>query len=134
MLLTKKSEYALLSLLYIPKHKEPINVDILSKELQISKSFLAKIMQNLAKANLVISHRGVNGGFVLNKPIEELTILEIVVAAEEKNPMVFECSDAISSCPNNKAKICTIWSLLNNLQFKVNDLLAKLTLKDIEHE
>ena len=45
-------------------------------------------MQNLAKANLVISHRGVNGGFVLNKPIEELTILEIVVAAEEKNPMV----------------------------------------------
>ena len=134
MLLTKKSEYALLSLLSISKHKEPINVDILSKELQISKSFLAKIMQNLAKANLVVSHRGVNGGFVLNKPIEELTILEIVVAAEEKNPMVFECSDAISSCPNNKAKICTIWPLLNNLQFKVNDLLAKLTLKDIEHE
>ena len=102
MLLTKKSEYALLSLISISKQKEPINVDILSKELQISKSFLAKIMQNLAKANLVISHRGVNGGFVLNKPIDELTILEIVVAAEEKNPMVFECSDAISSCPNNK--------------------------------
>ena len=56
------------------------------------------------------------------------------MAAEEKNPMVFECSDAISSCPNNKAKLCTIWPLLNNLQFKVNDLLAKLTLKDIEHE
>ena len=134
MLLTKKSEYALLSLISISKQKEPINVDILSKELQISKSFLAKIMQNLAKANLVISHRGVNGGFVLNKPIDELTILEIVVAAEEKNPMVFECSDAISSCPNNKAKLCTIRPLLNNLQFKVNDLLAKLTLKDIEHE
>ena len=134
MLLTKKSEYALLSLIAIAKSDEAKNVDELSRDLNISKSFLAKIMQNLAKANLVISHRGVNGGFVLNKPIEELTILEIVVAAEEKNPMVFECSDAISSCPNNKAKICTIWPLLNNLQFKVNDLLAKLTLKDIEHE
>lgn len=134
MLLTKKSEYALLSLIAIAKSDEPKNVDELSRELNISKSFLAKIMQNLAKQNLVISHRGVNGGFVLNKPIEELTILEIVVAAEEKNPMVFECSDAISSCPNNKAKLCTIWPLLNNLQFKVNDLLAKLTLKDIEHE
>ena len=134
MLLTKKSEYALLSLIAIAKSDEAKNVDELSRELNISKSFLAKIMQNLAKANLVISHRGVNGGFVLNKPIDELTILEIVVAAEEKNPMVFECSDAISSCPNNKAKICTIWPLLNNLQFKVNDLLAKLTLKDIEHE
>ena len=45
MLLTKKSEYALLSLISISKQKEPINVDILSKELQISKSFLAKIKQ-----------------------------------------------------------------------------------------
>lgn len=131
MLLTKKSEYALLSLISISKHEEPINVDILSKELEISKSFLAKIMQNLAKEGLVVSHRGVNGGFTLSKPIDSITILEIVIAAEEKNPMVFECSDSINSCPNNKAKLCTIWPLLNNLQFKVNDFLAKLTLKDI---
>ncbi|HJE03187.1 HTH-type transcriptional regulator IscR [Aliarcobacter thereius] len=131
MLLTKKSEYALLSLISISKHEEPINVDQLSKELEISKSFLAKIMQNLAKEGLVVSHRGVNGGFTLNKPIDELTILEIVVAAEERTPMVFECSDSISSCPNNKAKLCNIWPFLNNLQFKVNDFLSQLTLKDI---
>ena len=57
MLLTKKSEYALLSLIYISKQEEPINVDFLSKELEISKSFLAKIMQSLAKDGLVTSHR-----------------------------------------------------------------------------
>ena len=67
MLLTKKSEYALLSLIAIAKSDEPKNVDELSKELNISKSFLAKIMQNLAKQNLVVSHRGVNGGFALSK-------------------------------------------------------------------
>lgn len=67
MLLTKKSEYALLSLISIAKSDEAKNVDVLSKELNISKSFLAKIMQNLAKQGLVISHRGVNGGFSLNK-------------------------------------------------------------------
>lgn len=131
MLLTKKSEYALLSLISIAKHTDPVNVDALSKELDISKSFLAKIMQNLAKQDLVHSHRGVNGGFSLKKPIDEITIREIVVAAEERNPMVFECSDSIQSCPNNKAKICNIWPLLNNLQLKVNDFLDKLTLKDI---
>ena len=131
MLLTKKSEYALLSLLSISKHKEPINVDILSKELQISKSFLAKIMQNLAKQNLVISHRGVNGGFALNKSWENITILEIVVAAEEKTPSVFECSPSPDNCPNQVAMLCTIWPLLNNLQLKINDFLEKLTLKDI---
>jgi len=132
MLLTKKSEYALLSLISISKHAEPVNVDILSKELEISKSFLAKIMQNLAKEGLVVSHRGVNGGFVLNKPIDKLTILEVVIAAEERSPMVFECSHSLDSCPGNRAKLCTIWPLLNNLQHKVNDLLSTLTLKDIE--
>ena len=131
MLLTKKSEYALLSLISIAKSEEPKNVDELSRELNISKSFLAKIMQNLAKQGVVISHRGVNGGFSLNKSWEIITILEIVIAAEEKIPSVFECSPSAQSCPNQVAMLCTIWPLLNNLQLKINDFLEKLTLKDI---
>ena len=131
MLLTKKSEYALLSLISIAKGNEAKNVDELSRELNISKSFLAKIMQNLAKHNLVISHRGVNGGFALNKSWETITILEIVVAAEEKLPSVFECSPSADNCPNQVAMLCTIWPLLNNLQIRINDFLEKLTLKDI---
>ena len=131
MLLTKKSEYALLSLISIAKSNEPKNVDELSRELNISKSFLAKIMQNLAKQNLVISHRGVNGGFALNKSWELITILEIVIAAEEKIPSVFECSPSADNCPNQVAMLCTIWPLLNNLQIRINDFLEKLTLKDI---
>ncbi len=131
MLLTKKSEYALLSLISIAKGNEAKNVDELSRELNISKSFLAKIMQNLAKHNLVTSHRGVNGGFALSKSWETITILEIVVAAEEKLPSVFECSPSMDNCPNQIATLCTIWPLLNNLQLKINDFLEKLTLKDI---
>jgi Rrf2 family protein len=131
MLLTKKSEYALLSLISIAKSNEPKNVDELSRELNISKSFLAKIMQNLAKQNLVISHRGVNGGFSLTKTWENITILEIVIAAEEKPPSVFECSPSPDNCPNQVAMLCTVWPLLNNLQMKINDFLEKLTLKDI---
>ena len=42
MLLTKKSEYALLSLVSIAKSDHPKNVEVLSNELNISKSFLAK--------------------------------------------------------------------------------------------
>ncbi len=131
MLLTKKSEYALLSLISIAKQNEPKNVDVLSKELNISKSFLAKIMQNLAKYEIVKSYKGVNGGFVLNKPYDEITILEITTAAEEKIPSVFECSPSVHSCPSELGNCCTIWPLLNNLQAKINIFLQDLTLKDI---
>jgi Rrf2 family protein len=131
MLLTKKSEYALLSLISIAKSDEPKNVDVLSRELNISKSFLAKIMQNLAKYEIVKSYKGVNGGFVLNKPYDHITILEITTAAEEKIPSVFECSPSITSCPSDIGSCCTIWPLLNNLQSKINLFLKELTLKDI---
>lgn len=131
MLLTKKSEYALLSLISIAKSDIPKNVDELSRELNIPKSFLAKIMQNLAKNDIVISHRGVNGGFILKKPYDEITILEITTVAEEKIPSVFECSPSISCCPSDIANVCGLWPVLNNLQNRINNFLEELTLKDI---
>ncbi len=131
MLLTKKSEYALLSLISIAKSDRAKNVDELSKELRIPKSFLAKIMQNLAKNEIVISQRGVNGGFVLAKPYDQLTIFSITSAAEERIPSVFECAPSMDSCPSDAGSLCSIWPLLNNLQGKINIFLEELTLKDI---
>lgn len=131
MLLTKKSEYALLSLISIAKSDSPKNVDALSRELTIPKSFLAKIMQNLAKNDIVVSHRGVNGGFSLKKPYDEITILEITTVAEERIPSVFECSPSMSSCPSDIGSACSVWPLLNNLQGRINIFLEELTLKDI---
>lgn len=131
MLLTKKSEYALLSLVSMAQSDIPKNVEMLSTELSISKSFLAKILQNLAKNGILNSYKGNNGGFTLKKPCDELTILEITTIAEQKTPTVFECTTTLGTCEGNKEGKCTIFPLLNNLQFKINDFLNQLTLKDI---
>jgi len=131
MLLTKKSEYALLSLVSIAQSGTPKNVDLLAKELNISKSFLAKILQNLAKNDILNSYKGNNGGFTLKKSCEELTILEITTIAEQKLPTVFECTTTQTVCEGNREGQCTIFPLLNNLQVKINDFLNHLTLKDI---
>ena len=69
MLFTKASEYAMLSLILLSQAKHPKDVDTISSELGISKSFLAKILQNLAKEGILHSFKGANGGFVLaDKP------------------------------------------------------------------
>ncbi len=131
MLLTKKSEYALLSLVSIAKSSEPKNVEVLAKELGISKSFLAKILQNLAKHDILNSFKGNNGGFTLKKSCDQLTILEITTIAEEKTPSVFECTTEKGSCSSSFNGTCTVFPLLANLQHKINDFLGELTLKDI---
>ena len=131
MLLTKKSEYALLSLVSIAKSKDPKNVEVLANELGISKSFLAKILQNLAKHNILNSYKGNNGGFTLKKSCSELTILEIITIAEEKTPSVFECTSAAGNCSSSFNGLCSVFPLLANLQNKINGFLENLTLEDI---
>ena len=131
MLLTKKTEYALLSLISIAKSTSPKNVDLLSKELNIPKSYLAKILQNFSKKDILKSFKGINGGFELAMHPRDITILRIATISEEKSPVVFECSGSINDCPDDKASTCSLWSVLNNLQTKIDDFLGSLTLKDI---
>jgi Rrf2 family protein len=131
MLLTKKTEYALLSLISIAKSNTPKNVDELSKELNIPKSYLAKILQNFSKQNILNSFKGVNGGFTLKVKAQDISILKISSISEDKIPSVFECSTSQESCPSHKASQCNLWPVLNNLQNKIDDFLESLTLKDI---
>lgn len=131
MLITRASEYAILSLIVLSKATSPIDSETLSRELSIPKSFLAKILQALAKNGILKSFKGVNGGFVLNKDAKEINMLEIMSTVEGKTPAVFDCSPSIDDCPSDKAKLCTIWPFLNKLQVKIDSFLADLTLADI---
>ena len=84
MLLTKASEYALLSLIYISQKDVPVDVDTMSGELDISKSFLAKILQNLAREGILVSFKGANGGFMLADKPENISIKKVIESAEKR--------------------------------------------------
>ena len=131
MLITRASEYAILSLILLSKADKPRDNETLSRELSISKSFLAKILQSLAKDNILKSFKGVNGGFVLAKEPKDIDMLEIITCVEGKTPAVFDCSSSVDDCPSDRAEICSIWPFLNKLQGKIDSFLAELTLADI---
>ena len=131
MLLTKASEYALLSLIMISQKETPQDVDTLSTQLDISKSFLAKILQSLAKEGILKSFKGAHGGFMLAQDPAQISIQKIVACAEKKPTMVLECTTAQGCCPSNKADFCKILPFLNKLQSKIDDFLDNMSLKDI---
>ncbi len=131
MLITRASEYAILSLIVISKVDSPMDSETLSKELAISKSFLAKILQALAKKGILKSFKGVNGGFLLDMKPSQIAMLDVMSAVEGKAPAVFECSPSLADCPSEKANLCSIWPFLNKLQGKIDLFLSELTLSDI---
>lgn len=110
MLFTKASEYALLSLIHIAKSQEPQDVDTMSSVLDIPKSFLAKILQALAKDALLKSYKGAKGGFMLVKKPSEYTLKEIINSVEKKSINVFECSKEFVLRKKKKiVKLCLCW-------------------------
>ncbi len=131
MLITRASEYAILSLILLSKAEAPMDSDTLSRKLSISKSFLAKILQSLAKAQILNSYKGVNGGFSLKKDPKDINMLEVASCVEGKAPAVFECAPSLEDCPSDKASTCSIWPFLHKLQWKIDLFLADLTLADL---
>lgn len=131
MLITRASEYAILSLIVLSKADSPMDSETLSNQLSIPKSFLAKILQSLAKNGILKSYKGVNGGFALLLEPKDITMLQVMSAVEGKAPAVFDCASSVNDCPSEKAHLCSIWPFLNKLQGKIDSFLADLTLADI---
>ena len=131
MLLTKASEYAMLSLMMIARQSAPEDVDTLSKRLNISRSFLAKVLQGLAREGILKSYKGAKGGFSLNQKPEEISIKRVIEIAEKKPIVVFECAQDAYHCPSGKGEFCMIWPFLNKFQSKIDEFLEEMTLKDI---
>ena len=59
MLITRASEYAILSLILLSKADSPQDSETLSTKLAISKSFLAKVLQTLAKNGILKSYKAI---------------------------------------------------------------------------
>lgn len=59
-----------------------INIKQIAEQTGASEAHLAKVFQRLAKAGLVHSHRGPNGGFGLAREPHDLSLLDIFEAIE----------------------------------------------------
>ena len=75
-----------------------VNAKYLAEKLDASEAHLAKIFQRLSKNGLIRSFRGPTGGFILNKPAEEISFLDIYEIVESKI-ILNHCSCHKTACP-----------------------------------
>jgi len=76
-------EYALRALIALAfRYDNPMTVQQISEVAHIPRPYLSKMMQNLARADMVRSRRGLGGGFALAHPPDETTIWDIINAVD----------------------------------------------------
>lgn len=102
MEITRETDYAIRCVLHLSEApNNVIMVDEIARARVIPKSFLSKILQKLAKANIVKSYRGVKGGFQIAKAPSEINLLDVIDAIE--GPV------AMNRCAVNR-KVCSLIS------------------------
>jgi Rrf2 family protein len=95
MLVTREADYAIRCVLEVARHGR-ISAAEVARTRAISRTFLGKIVQTLAKAGVVSTRRGVGGGISLAVAPEDLTLLQIIEAIE--GPLVL--NDCLLPQPN----------------------------------
>ena len=132
MKLTSKGRYAVMAMADLAKNnvKEPTNLTEISLRQGISISFLEQLFLKLRKNNLVKSVRGPLGGYVLNKPPEEIKLLSIINAVDEKIKTVKCRKESKKGC-NGKSIKCIAHNLWDDLENHINKFFEDNTLNDI---
>ena len=132
MKLTSKGRYAVMAMADLAKNnvKEPTNLSEISLRQGISISFLEQLFLKLRKDNLVKSVRGPLGGYVLNKPPEEIKLLSIINAVDEKIKTVKCRKESKKGC-NGKSIKCITHNLWDDLETHINKFFEDNSLNDV---
>ena len=84
MKLSSRAHYAIKTVLELSTHvNEPVTLAHLAQAQNISISYLEQIFALLRKHDIVKSTRGPGGGYMLKKPLEDITIASIVKAVDK---------------------------------------------------
>lgn len=103
----------------------PVSASTLEEKIAVSGKYLEKIMRMLSKRGIVTASRGTNGGYLLAKSPEEITIGEIVRTLED-DMILIECVQKEAKC-----KCCPSSGVWKKLYEGINELLDSMTLKQM---
>ena len=132
MKLTSRGRYAVMAMADLAKNnvKKPTSLAEISLRQGISIAYLEQLFLKLRKNNLVQSSRGPSGGYVLSKPPDEIKLLSIINAVDEKIKTV-KCKKESKKACNGKSIKCITHDLWDDLEIHINNFFEKNTLKDI---
>ena len=124
---SQTAEYALRAVIYLAAQAGGARTtQQIAQATQVPTGYLSKVMQGLGRARLVLSQRGLHGGFTLARPATELTVLDIIQAVD---PI-----QRIRSCPlglKGHINLCPLHRRLDNAMDLVEEALRQSSIAEL---
>jgi Rrf2 family protein len=135
--LTKKADYGLMALKYLAEQREKPSsatgnnaqsAKDIAEAYHIPPQLLAKILQTLAKAGILVSHAGTYGGYALARDARDISAFEVIRAID--GPLfITSCITIHGTC--DLAGHCTIKEPLRKVNDSITELLSGIRIADL---
>jgi Rrf2 family nitric oxide-sensitive transcriptional repressor len=125
---SQTTEYALRAMACLAlKPDELVPTPVLARQTQVPENYLAKVLQQLAAAGLIVGRRGVGGGYRLAKSATTIRLIEVIRAVAELK--------RIETCPlglpNHGPNLCPLHRKMDQVIEAAITLLDDHTLADV---
>ena len=130
--LTRKSEYALIALRHLQMNHDALSSSkAISQMYMIPREILAKVLQTLARHQIIESHHnGPKGGYVLGRAPKDITIAQVLEAIE--GPLgITDCYHEKEDSSCDQMDRCNIRTPLLKIQESIYQLLNGMSIEDM---
>lgn len=130
-------EWALHCCVALSGVEHPVPVAKLATLHDVSRTYLAKQMQLMARAGLVGSVQGKAGGYILTRPPERISVLDVVLAIDGPAP-AFECTEIrqrgpLAIAPEDCKDTCPVARAMLAGEAAWRAALMGITIRDLRH-
>jgi Rrf2 family protein len=128
--LSKKADYGLMAMRHLAEHghQGSCRAKDVAESYGIPSEALAKILQRLAKAGLLHSQHGINGGYTLARPAAEISAYEVIRAID--GPLfITSCITVRGEC--DQTERCTIREPLRKVNQSIEDVLKNIKISEM---
>ena len=126
--LTKRSDYGLIAMKHLAEVQASCSAKDLADAHGIPQELLAKILQRLAKAGLLVSQHGTNGGYVLAREAAAISAFQVIQAIE--GPLFITSCVSTRGC--GQTDRCTVREPLQQVRQGIEQVLTRLTISDLK--
>ncbi|MDC7127323.1 MAG: Rrf2 family transcriptional regulator [Spirochaetales bacterium] len=132
MKVTTKGRYGLRAILKLAEQKDnkPLAISSIATDEQISPEFLEQIFYKMKKSGIIKSTRGPGGGFSIAKPVNEITLSDILKSVGEP-VMLSPCSTEETKDNCSRIENCPAYCIWQDVSEHLNEYFSSLTLEEI---
>lgn len=129
MRLTTKGRFAVTAMidLALQQANGPVSLAAISDRQKISLSYLEQLFSKLRRRKLVDSVRGPGGGYQIAKPLDQVSVADVIIAVDEPLDAT-QCGGKENCTDEGQCMTHDLWSNLNR---KMLDYLNSVTLHSL---